>query len=221
MPGTGAPLDRTTKRTMQILHIDSSILNETSASRALTAETVAALLRQHPGATVVYRDLVRDPVAHLDGPVAAGFRPLAGGEPGPSVLAEHRRSEALVTELLASDVIVIGAPMYNFSVASQLKAWIDRVVQPGRTFRYTATGPVGLAGGKRVVLVSTRGGLYSSGPASTMDHQEAYLRAVLGFIGIGDVQVVRAENLSRGDDARSQAICTARSALDAAAIAAT
>lgn len=202
---------------MQILHIDSSILTDASASRALTAQAVAELRQRQPLATVVHRDLVRDPVAHLDGPIAAGFRPVAAGSPSSEIQAEHQRSEALVAEFLASDVIVLGAPMYNFSVASQLKSWIDRIVQPGRTFRYTATGPVGLAGGKQVIVVSTRGGLYSAGPAAAMDHQEAYLQAVLGFVGITNVYFVRAENLSRGDDARALSMQAARAALPVAA----
>ena len=108
--------------------------------------------------------------------------------------------------MLASDAIVIGVPMYNFSVASQLKAWIDRIVQPGRTFRYTETGPVGLTQGKRVIVASTRGGMYSAGPAMAMDYQENYLKAIFGFIGISDVRFVRAENLSRGAEARARSM---------------
>lgn len=186
---------------MQILHLDSSILADSSASRALSQAIVAGLLRQHPTATVTYRDLVAEAIPHLDGAIAAGFRPITPPAQAATV-AEHARSQTLVAELLASDILVIGAPMYNFSVASQLKAWIDRVVQPGRTFQYTAQGPVGLATGKRVFIASSRGGLYSSGALAPLDFQESYLRAVLAFIGITDVQVVRAENLSRGPEAR-------------------
>lgn len=198
---------------MQILHIDSSILTDASASRALSAEIVRRLQSDRPGARVFYRDLVADAVPHLDGPIAAGFRPLNGLSVGPSTVAEHARSEALVAELLASDVIVVGAPMYNFSVASQLKAWIDRVVQPGRTFQYTATGPVGLAQGKRVIVASTRGGAYSSGAATAMDFQEDYLKAVFGFVGVTDIGFVRAENLSRGAEARELSLRSAHAAV--------
>lgn len=197
---------------MQILHLDSSILADTSASRALTRAIVAELLRQHPGATVAYRDLVAEAIPHLDGAIAAGFRPVQGTASA-STAAEHARSQALVAELLASDMLVIGAPMYNFSVASQLKAWIDRVVQPGRTFQYTDKGPVGLATGKRVIVASTRGGTYTSGPLMPLDFQESYLRAVFAFIGITDVQVVRAENLSRGAEARELAMRSAHAAV--------
>ncbi|WP_371180542.1 FMN-dependent NADH-azoreductase [Xanthomonas sacchari] len=197
---------------MHILHLDSSILGDASASRALTALVVAELLAHVPAAQIRYRDLVAEAIPHLDGPVAAGFRPLTAPADTASVAAEHARSEALVTEFLASDVVVVGAPMYNFSVATQLKAWIDRIVQPGRTFRYTPDGPIGLATGKRVVIVTTRGGVYTSGPLAPLDFQEPYLKATLGFLGITDVHVVRAEPLSKGDVLAKQAMSAARSA---------
>jgi len=152
--GTPRRKVRQRKKPMHILHLDSSLLSDNSASRALSAAIVDELRRADPSATVVHRDLVADPIAHLDGPIAAGFRPIGAAPSGTAAAAEHRRSEVLVTELLASDTIVIGAPMYNFSVPSQLKAWIDRVVQPGRTFRYTETGPVGLAAGRRVIVAA-------------------------------------------------------------------
>lgn len=120
-----------------------------------------------------------------------------------------------MTELLASDVIVIGTPMYNFSVASQLKAWIDRVMQPGMTFRYTDQGPVGLTRNKRVVVASTRGGLYSTGPGACMDFQESYLKAVFGFMGIDKVFFIRAESLSRGAEARLHSMQDANAAISA------
>lgn len=198
---------------MQILHIDSSILTDASVSRALSASIVQRLQSEYPGARVIYRDLVAEAIPHLDGAVAAGFRPVLGSPVSQSSAAEHARSEALVAELLVSDIIVVGAPMYNFSVASQLKAWIDRVVQPGRTFQYTATGPVGLTQGKRVIVASTRGGSYSSGPAMVMDFQEEYLKAVLNFIGVTHIEFVRAENLSRGQDAREQSLHAAHAAI--------
>lgn len=200
---------------MQLLHLDSSILGDASASRGMSAAIVDAFRRQNPQATVVYRDLIADPIPHLDGPIAAGFRPIGASEFDQAALAEHARSEALVKELLTSDVIVIGAPMYNFSVASQLKAWIDRVTQPGRTFQYTAQGPVGLANGKKVVIASTRGGMYSEGPAMAMDFQEAYLKAMFGFLGITDVHFLRAEQLSKGAELRDLSIRAAHAAVAA------
>jgi len=191
---------------MQILHLDSSILRDGSASRALTKAIVTNLLNQHPGAAVNYHDLVEEAIPHLDGPIGAGFRPLAFNESDEATRREHARSDQLVNELIASDVLVVGAPMYNFSVASQLKAWLDRVIQPGKTFRYTDTGPIGLVGGKKVVIVSTRGGSYLSGPMAPMDFQEGYLKTAFGFMGIKDLDFIRAENMSRGEDARTSSM---------------
>lgn len=201
---------------MQILHLDSSISGDASVSRALSAAIVDEIARQRAAGasiTVTARDLAAHPVAHLDGPIAAGFRPsgLAGNDA--AVVREHALSELLVTELLASDVIVIGAPMYNFSVASQLKAWLDRVAQPGRTFQYTAQGPVGLAGQRSVIIASARGGMYSSGPAAAMDFHETYLKAFLGFLGIEHVSVVRAELLSKGDALKAESIRDANASI--------
>ena len=200
---------------MQILHLDSSILSDTSGSRALTAGIVEQLRRENPRATVIYRDLVAEAIPHLDGPIAAGFRDIGIKQTDPNTLAEHVRSRALTDELLASDVLVVGAPMYNFSVATQLKAWIDRVVQPGRSFRYTEAGPVGLAGGKRVIVAWTRGGVYTSGAAAAMDFQEPYLKTLFGFIGITSVHFVRAERMSKGADARNQAMEAAHASVRA------
>ncbi|HEX8046298.1 FMN-dependent NADH-azoreductase [Rhizobium sp.] len=195
---------------MQILHLDSSIQADGSASRTLTKTIVTDLVNLHPDADVAYRDLVEEAIPHLDGPIGAGFRPLPFNVSDETTRREHARSNELADELIASDILVIGAPMYNFSVASQLKAWIDRVIQPGKTFRYTETGPIGLVDGKKVVIVSTRGGSYLSAP---MDFQEAYLKTALGFIGIKDVNFIRAENMSRGDLARASSMDTALKAV--------
>lgn len=196
---------------MKILHLDSSILGEASASRVLSAAVVEQLRSRHRSAQVSVRDLIQTPVAHLDGAIAAGFRSSGIVPADAAVRAEHAFSEMLVSEFLASDVIVLGVPMYNFSVPSQLKAWLDRIAQPGRTFRYTETGPVGLSGDKAVIVASTRGGMYSSGPAAVMDHQESYLKAFFGFLGIQRVHFVRAELLTKGAELRSQSM---REALD-------
>ena len=193
---------------MQILHLDSSLQGEASASRQLSRAIVDALVAAAPAAQVRHRDLAAEAVPHLTGDIAAGFRG-AGGQPPSGVAAEHARSEQLVAEFLASNVIVVGAPMYNFSIASPLKAWIDRIAQPGRTFRYTAEGPVGLAGGRRVIVASTRGGLYSVGAAAGMDFQESYLRAFFGFLGIAEVRVVRAERLTQGGEVREASMADA------------
>jgi FMN-dependent NADH-azoreductase len=196
---------------MQILHLDSSVLGDASASRVLSSAIVRDLLQERPSAQVAYRDLARQAIPHLTGAIASGFR-APGSTPvtDPAVLSEHARSEELVSEFLASEIVVIGAPMYNFSVSSQLKAWIDRVAQPGRTFRYTSDGPVGLSGGRRVIVASTRGGMYSVGAASAMDFQESYLKAFFSFLGIADVRFVRAERLTKGAELREHAIAEAR-----------
>jgi FMN-dependent NADH-azoreductase len=194
---------------MKLLHIDSSILGQYSASREISAAWVDAWREEHPQTTVQYVDLARDPLAHLSGEVFA-----ARSEPEAPRDAEQQRhvdaDSAALADFLAADVVVIGAPMYNFSIPSQLKAWIDRIVVRGKTFRYGANGPEGLAGNKKVVIVTSRGGIYSEGPAAVMDFQETYLRAVLGFIGVTDVQVIRAEGLARSAEKRAEAMSAAR-----------
>jgi len=193
---------------MTILHIDSSILGDNSVSRALSAEVAereAALTR----GTIVRRDLVAEPLSHLSG-ASFAWRALDAAERTAEQQAEIDASDRALEEFLAADTVVIGAPMYNFAIPSQLKAWIDRVAVAGKTFRYTESGPEGLAGGKRVIVVSSRGGVYSEGRAAAMDHQESYLKAVFGFMGIDDVEIVRAEGLNLGEAPRAAAIAQAR-----------
>ena len=194
---------------MQLLHIDSSILGTNSVSRQLTADIVAAWTTSHPGTQVAYLDVAANAPAHL-GADALGFRT------GQAAATEAERqenavSEALVSQFLAADVVVIGAPLYNFTVPTQLKAWIDRVAQIGRTFKYTDKGAVGLAGGKTVIVALSRGGLYSSSEAGrAAEHQETYLQTVMGFMGITDVRFVRAEGIGMGPDAKAQALLSAK-----------
>lgn len=155
------------------------------------------------GNQLTYRDLVKDEISHLTGEIAAEFRPVTGRPATTTRLdSERELSNALVSEFLESDVIVIGAPMYNFSVPSQLKAWMDRIAQPGKTFSYTPTGPVGLAGEKRVIIASARGGFYAGTAFEEMDFQEQFLRKFLGFLGISNVVFVRAEGASKGDEVK-------------------
>jgi FMN-dependent NADH-azoreductase len=195
---------------MKLLHIDSSILAANSVSRQLTAQIVAQWQVSHPGTTVDYLDLATAAPSHLSVD-SLGFRmPPGAAELSDLQQRENAISEALVSQFLAADVIVIGAPLYNFSVPSQLKAWIDRVAQVGRTFKYTEKGPVGLAGGKTVVVASTRGGVYSTSEGGrAMEHQESYLQTVFGFFGITDVRFVRAEGIAMGDAAKAQALASA------------
>ena len=195
---------------MKLLHIDSSILGAHSVSRQLTRDIVSQWRASHPGTVVDYLDLAVDTPNHLSAD-SIGFRAAPGAAPLTEVQErENAVSEALVSQLLAADVIVVGAPLYNFSIPSQLKAWIDRIAQAGRTFKYTDKGPVGLAGGKTVIVASTRGGVYSTSDAgNAMEHQESYLKAVFGFLGITDVRFVRAEGVAMGPDAKAAALASA------------
>ncbi|MGQ0709323.1 MAG: FMN-dependent NADH-azoreductase [Rhodoferax sp.] len=191
---------------MKLLHIDSSILSSNSVSRQLTADTVAQWVKAHPGTTVEYLDLAQDTPSHLSSD-SLGFRAAPGTPFSEVQQRENAVSEALVGQFLAADVIVVGAPLYNFSIPSQLKAWIDRIAQPGRTFAYTATGPKGLAAGKTVIVASTRGGVYSTSDwGRAAEHQESYLQTVFGFLGISDVRFVRAEGLAMGETQKVQAL---------------
>ncbi|MGH8126507.1 MAG: FMN-dependent NADH-azoreductase [Rhodanobacteraceae bacterium] len=181
---------------MKLLHIDSSVQGNNSVSRKLTSAIVARLRAEQPGIEVVRRDLAAQTLPHFTPALEEGHPCVA-------------RNGEILDEFLAADVVVIGAPMYNFGIPSQLKAWIDRIQIAGKTFRYTEHGPEGLAGPKRVIIASSRGGIYSEGPAAAVDFQETYLRHVLRFIGIGDVEIVRAEGLNMGDAQRKAGLAHA------------
>lgn len=187
---------------MKLLHLDSSALGANSVTRELTRAATARWQASVPGLQVDYRDLDAEPVAHLTGTALAGTDADAAAE-----------AERLLQQFLEADVIVLGAPMYNFSVPSTLKAWIDRIAVAGRTFRYTENGPEGLAGGKRVVVVSGRGGVHAGQPS---DFVEPYLRQVFGFLGITDVEFVHAEGVALSAQHREQAIAGALASIDAA-----
>lgn len=190
--------------TMKLLHIDASSLGQHSVSRALTAALVAQISQENPGTKVTYRDLIAQPLPH--------WTPVVDAESEAAQLGE-----AVMDEFLAADVIVVGAPMYNFSIPSQLKAWIDRVLVAGKTFSYSESGPKGLVGGKRVIVVSSRGNVYSSGPYTAFDFQEPYLRAALGFIGITDVEFVRAEGVSLSAERKANAVASAHASIGSVA----
>jgi FMN-dependent NADH-azoreductase len=199
-----------------ILHIDSSILGGYSVSRTLTAEIVAKQEALHPGARVIRRDLVVDAAMHLSDAHMAVFQ---GGEVGNEALGQDLATGgAYVDELFAADIIVIGAPMYNFTIPTQLKAWVDRVCVAGRTFKYGANGPEGLVTGKKVYVASARGGIYTGdSPAAAMEHQESYLKGVLAFIGLTDVTIIRAEGLALGEEAKTASIAGAKAEIQAIA----
>ncbi|HEK1687347.1 TPA: FMN-dependent NADH-azoreductase [Pseudomonas putida] len=192
---------------MKLLHIDSSILGDNSASRQLSREVVDAWKAADPSVEVIYRDLAADAISHFSAAtlVAAGTAEQARDA---ALAHEARLSAETLAEFLAADAVVIGAPMYNFTVPTQLKAWIDRVAVAGKTFRYTEAGPEGLCGDKKVVLVSTSGGLHQGQP-SGVGHED-FLKVFLGFIGITDLEIVRAHGLAYGPEHRSKAIDAAQ-----------
>ena len=201
---------------MQLLHIDSSVLSTNSASRALSAEIVAKQIALHPGLNVVRRDLATDAALHLSSAHLAAWQ---GGPIEDALLsADLAKGGAYLGELVAADIIVIGAPMYNFSIPSQLKSWIDRVVVAGKTFRYGANGAEGLLKNKKVFIASSRGNVYAVGsPAAALEHHESYLTGVLSFIGLTDVTIVRAEGLAFGPEAKEAAMLKARANIAAMA----
>lgn len=185
---------------MKLLHIDSSILGEASASRALTREIVARWVAARPDTEVTYLDLAAQELPHLTHGALSGTDELAAG-----------RNAAILATFLAADVVVLGAPMYNFSIPSQLKAWIDRISVAGKTFRYTPNGPEGLAKGKQVIVAVSRGGVYA--PGSPAEFGESYLRFLLGFLGIDDVRFVRAEGLHLSPERRAAALAEAMASI--------
>jgi len=190
---------------MRLLHVDSSILGPGSVSRLLSAEIVAAEMRRDPAISVTYRDLAVEPVDHLSGAHLAAFQGAVPEEA--SLQRDVVAGRTALEEFLAADVVVVGAPMYNFSVPSQLKAWIDRLAVAGKTFRYTEKGPVGLVPGKRVIVASSRGSIYSpDSQLAALDHQENYLRSIFGFFGITDVIFIRAEGVAVSPEHRAKAI---------------
>lgn len=184
---------------MKLLHLDSSALGANSVTRELTRAVTARWQAGVPGLQVEYRDLDAEPVAHLTGPALAKTDAHAADE-----------AERLLQQFLDADVIVLGAPMYNFAIPSTLKAWIDRIAVAGRTFRYTENGPEGLAGGKRVVVASGRGGVHTGQPT---DFVEPYLRQVFGFLGIEEIEFIRAEGVALSPQHREEAIANALAAI--------
>lgn len=197
---------------MKLLHLDSSILGDASASRQLSQRLVKAWSAAEPGLVVTYRDLAQQALGHLSSAsLAAGATPAEQRDAAQN--AEVALAEATLQAFLDADAIVIGAPMYNFTVPTQLKAWIDRIAVAGKTFAYDENGPKGLAGGKKVVIVSTAGGIHA-GQASGQAH-EAYLIQVLQFLGITDIEVVRAEGLAYGEEPRANALKAAQEQIEA------
>jgi FMN-dependent NADH-azoreductase len=200
---------------MKLLHVDSSILGQGSVSRDLSADVVATFLGHHPDLAVARLDLAVTPIGHL---TAAHLAAAQGAPVDDALRSDVAAGQFALEEFLAADIVVIGAPMYNFTIPTQLKTWIDRVVVPGQTFKYGPEGLVGLASAKRVILALARGNVYQPGsPAAPLEHAESYLRAILGFIGVSAPETVIAEGLALGDEQRTRAV--ARSLEEAALIA--
>jgi FMN-dependent NADH-azoreductase len=196
-----------------ILVLNSSVLGQGSVSRGLVEEAVGRLIKADPAVTILHRDLGAAPIPHLTAANVAGVR----GEATTAVeLTARALSDELIAELRDADTIVIGAPMYNFSISTGLRAWFDFVLRPGETFSYSPAGPRGLLTGKRVIVIESRGGLYSEGPAQAVDFQEPYLRHLLGFIGLTDVTFIHAEKIAFGPEAREAALSGARQKIGAA-----
>jgi FMN-dependent NADH-azoreductase len=213
---------------MQLLHIDSSISGEQSISRQLTASIVSRLQYSTSGLTVVYRDLVATPVPQHSPAlwqrklqeITANETALAGKAFGLGEEATIERDfaavNAVLDEFLAADIVVIGAPMYNFAIPSQLKTWIDCISVAGKTFRYTEQGPEGLCGDKQIIIASSRGNIYgASSPLAALDHQESYLTTFFNFIGVSDLTFIRAEGVNRGGEQRQRALLAARAQIAA------
>lgn len=192
-----------------ILFVKSSANGLQSQSQQFARHIVDDLKHRHLGATVTVRDVALNPLPHVDQAFVTG-RVLPAEKRSPEQMKSLLLSETLISELEAADIIVMAVPMYNFGIPSSLKAWIDHIARPGRTFSYSAKGPEGLLKGKKAVLVIARGGVYSEGPMQKLDFQEPYLRTFLGFIGITNVHVVRVEGVAMGEDALKKAAASAK-----------
>ncbi|PDT02368.1 FMN-dependent NADH-azoreductase [Rhizobium chutanense] len=203
----------------------SSILLLTSSPRAeslstpIAADLAEKLKGQNPGSVVVRRDLAANPLPHIDDLFTGAIRKPAEARTAEEIAA-IKTSDELVAELFAADTIVISTGLINFSIYSSLKTWIDNVARAGVTFKYTETGPVGLVTGKKVYVVLTSGGVYSQGPAAPLNHAVPYLKSVLGFLGITDIETIYVEGLAFGPEAAEKAIDAAKSRVQEIALAA-
>jgi FMN-dependent NADH-azoreductase len=192
---------------MKLLHIDSSVLGSHSVSRKVSAAIVDRLRQATPGLQIVYRDLTATPLSHLTGSHLAAAQ---GAAPEAALLQDLAAGQAVLDEFLTADIVVLGAPMYNFTIPSQLKAWIDRIVVAGKTFKYGAQGAEGLAGNKRVIIAISRGGFYGAGtPAAALEHLETYLRGVFSFIGVANPEFIFADGVQVGPEHREKALASA------------
>jgi FMN-dependent NADH-azoreductase len=196
----------------RLLFVTSSVFGPGSKSRQIGAEFVAAWGKAHPGTAVVERHLSPESLPHLtQETIAAWSLPEEQRSPRQREIAAF--ADAVIAEVEAADIVVIAAPMYNFTISSTLKSWIDHLVRAGRTFRYSAAGPEGLLKGKKVFIVTGRGGVYSGdSPARGLDFQEPYLRAILGFLGLTDVTFIHIEGLAVSPESAASGLARARKA---------
>jgi FMN-dependent NADH-azoreductase len=191
---------------MNLLHIDSSPRFEQSVTRQLGLAIASAWQKANPEGTIIRRDVAAQPIAHLEGALLNCLKYNAAPQDDEELAVELSLTNALIAEFLAADAVIVGAPMFNLSIPSQLKSWIDRLCVPGRTFRYSATGPVGLVVDKPTYIVSSRGGIYSSPEKITKDQQEPYLKSILGMLGLRSIMIVRAEGVDISPELRKRAI---------------
>ena len=192
---------------MKLLHLDSSVLGPHSVSRQVSAAIVDRLRQATPSLEISYRDVTTTPLSHLSGLHLAASQ---GAPPDAALQPDIAVGQAVLNEFLAADIVVIGAPMYNFTIPSQLKAWIDRILVAGKTFKYGPEGVQGLAGGKRVIVALSRGGYYGAGtPMAALEHHETYMRSVLAFIGITNPEFISADGIQVGPEHREKAIAGA------------
>jgi FMN-dependent NADH-azoreductase len=196
--------------TTQLLQINTSLFSNQGQSSQMADRFVASFRQRHPDATVVLRDLAGEPVPHLDARRFGAFT-TAAADRTPEQQAVVAYSDTLIDELRAADVIVLGLPMYNFGVPSQLKSYFDHVARAGETFRYTASGSEGLIKNKKAYVFTARGGLYVGTP---LDTQTAYVRDFLRFIGIEDVEFVYAEGLAIDPQTRTRALEQANDSIE-------
>lgn len=194
-----------------LLHLDSSILGENSVSRALSAAVVARLKNLDPTIDVVYRDLAAHPIPHLSGSYVGVVRGGLEASNDAALQSDLKLGENVLEEFLAAETVVLGVAQYNFSVPSQLKAWIDRIAVPGKTFRYTEKGPESLVGSKRVILTLARGGFYGPGsPTENLEHTLSYLKSVFTFIGIANLEVITADGVNVSSEQRESSLRAAK-----------
>jgi FMN-dependent NADH-azoreductase len=197
---------------MIVLHIDSSPRGTDSVSRDLTRQIVDRLTTTERTLEVIRYDLGNQPLPHLSSDAIGALRRAELATPEQREIGSQ--SDRMIEDLQRADLIVIGSPMHNFGITSQLKSWFDTVIRAGKTFSYSEQGPKGLVTGKRAIVVETRGGVYTTGPAAAFNHQEPHLKTLLGFIGISEVQFIHAEGLDMGTESRANGLAHAQSAIE-------